>query len=41
MAEILKTAITEELANLVKIKPDKLVETRIEKFAGIGYYGNR
>ncbi len=38
MAEILKTAITEELANLVKIKPDKLVETRIEKFAGIGYY---
>ena len=38
MAEILKAAITEELANLVKIKPDKLVENRIEKFAGIGSF---
>ncbi|MBN8545601.1 MAG: acetyl-CoA carboxylase carboxyltransferase subunit alpha [Ignavibacteria bacterium] len=38
MAEILKGVITEELANLVKIKPDKLVENRIEKFAGIGSF---
>lgn len=38
MAEILKGIITEELANLVKIKPDKLVENRIEKFAGIGSF---
>ncbi|OQY76042.1 MAG: acetyl-CoA carboxylase carboxyl transferase subunit alpha, partial [Ignavibacteriales bacterium UTCHB3] len=38
MAEILKSALLEELANLVKIKPDKLVDARIEKFAGIGEY---
>lgn len=38
MADILKAAITEELTNLVKIKPEKLVDSRIEKFAGIGAY---
>ncbi|KAA0261899.1 MAG: acetyl-CoA carboxylase carboxyl transferase subunit alpha, partial [Chlorobiota bacterium] len=38
MADILKGILVEELTNLVKIKPDKLVDSRIEKFAGIGAY---
>lgn len=38
MADILKGVLIEELTNLVKIKPDKLVDSRIEKFAGIGAY---
>jgi len=38
MADILKGTLVEELTNLVKIKPDKLVDSRIEKFAGIGAY---
>ena len=37
-AENLKNAILEELAQLVKIKPDKLVESRIEKFGNMGPY---
>jgi acetyl-CoA carboxylase carboxyl transferase subunit alpha len=35
-AENLKSALLEELAQLVKIKPDKLVENRIEKFGNMG-----
>jgi acetyl-CoA carboxylase carboxyl transferase subunit alpha len=35
-AENLKSALLEELAQLVKIKPDKLVENRIEKFGSMG-----
>lgn len=38
MADILKGVLIEELTNLVKIKPDKLVDSRVEKFAGIGAY---
>jgi acetyl-CoA carboxylase carboxyl transferase subunit alpha len=34
----LKAAILEELENLVKVKPDKLVESRIEKFGRMGHY---
>jgi acetyl-CoA carboxylase carboxyl transferase subunit alpha len=37
-AENLKSALLEELAQLVKIKPDKLVENRIEKFGSMGPY---
>jgi len=37
-ASILKSALIEELTVLVKIKPDKLVETRIEKFGKMGEY---
>ncbi len=37
-ASILKSALIEELTALVKIKPDKLVETRIEKFGKMGEY---
>jgi len=36
MAEILKEILLEELKHLVKIKPDKLVEKRIEKFSKMG-----
>ncbi len=38
MADILKGVLVEELTNLVKVKPEKLVDARIEKFAGIGAY---
>lgn len=38
MADTLKNVLLEELTSLVKIKPDKLVENRIEKFASIGAY---
>jgi len=38
MADILKGVLVEELTNLVKMKPEKLVDARIEKFAGIGAY---
>jgi acetyl-CoA carboxylase carboxyl transferase subunit alpha len=34
----LKIAVMEELDNLVKIKPEKLVETRLEKFGRMGHY---
>jgi acetyl-CoA carboxylase carboxyl transferase subunit alpha len=37
-AAALKKAIIEELENLVKIKPDKLLEGRIEKFGSLGEY---
>jgi acetyl-CoA carboxylase carboxyl transferase subunit alpha len=37
-AENLKTAIIEELNELVKIKKDKLVESRIDKFGSMGPY---
>jgi acetyl-CoA carboxylase carboxyl transferase subunit alpha len=37
-AENLKSALLEELAQLIKIKPDKLVENRIEKFGNMGPY---
>ena len=35
-AENLKSALLEELAALVKIKPDKLVQSRIDKFGSMG-----
>ncbi len=35
-ASILKGALKEELSLLVKIKPDKLIESRLEKFGKIG-----
>ncbi|GAB1442299.1 acetyl-CoA carboxylase carboxyltransferase subunit alpha [Ignavibacteriales bacterium] len=38
MSMTLKTILLEELTNLVKIKPDRLVDNRIEKFASIGAY---
>jgi len=37
-AENLKRALLEELALLVKIKPDKLVQNRIDKFGSMGPY---
>ncbi|HEY6627155.1 MAG TPA: acetyl-CoA carboxylase carboxyltransferase subunit alpha [Ignavibacteriaceae bacterium] len=37
-AENLKTAIIEELNELVKIKKDKLVQSRIDKFGSMGPY---
>jgi len=37
-ASILKGIIKEELSQLVKIKPDKLVETRLEKFGKMGEF---
>jgi acetyl-CoA carboxylase carboxyl transferase subunit alpha len=37
-AAILKNALKEELAQLIKIKPEKLVETRREKFGKMGEF---
>ncbi len=37
-AALLKAALKEELAQLVKIKPDKLVEARLEKFGKMGAF---
>lgn len=37
-AAILKEALIEELTNLKKIKPDKLIEQRLEKFGKMGAY---
>lgn len=37
-AKILKTALVEELQQLVKIKPDKLIDMRLEKFGKMGAY---
>ncbi len=37
-ASILKSALVEELTALVKIKPEKLVETRIQKFGSMGEF---
>ena len=36
MAQILKTTLLDELKHLTKMKPDKLVEQRIEKFSKMG-----
>lgn len=38
MAEILKAMILGELKPLLKMKPDRLVERRIEKFSGMGVW---
>ena len=38
MAVTLKVVLKEELAALIKIKPDKLVANRLEKFAKMGVY---
>ncbi|KAF0152660.1 MAG: Acetyl-CoA carboxylase alpha subunit [Ignavibacteria bacterium] len=38
MAVTLKAALKEELTNLLKIKPDKLVSNRLEKFGKMGVY---
>ncbi len=37
-AALLKTVLKEELSQLVKIKPEKLVEARLEKFGKMGAY---
>lgn len=37
-ADILKTALLEELDTLVRLKPEKLIEDRIEKFGSMGEY---
>lgn len=37
-ADTLKAALIEEIDELIKVKPDKLVENRIEKFGKIGAY---
>lgn len=37
-AEILKNILNEELTQLVKIKPDKLIESRREKFGSMGEF---
>jgi acetyl-CoA carboxylase carboxyl transferase subunit alpha len=34
----LKEVLKEELANLIKIKPEKLIEQRLEKFGKMGAY---
>jgi acetyl-CoA carboxylase carboxyl transferase subunit alpha len=38
MATTLKNILKEELASLIKIKPDKLVQNRREKFGAMGVY---
>ena len=37
-AKTLKGVLLEELSQLVKLKPDKLIEKRIEKFGGMGEF---
>jgi len=37
-ADTLKSALLEELDKLVKIKPEKLIEERLEKFGSMGEY---
>jgi acetyl-CoA carboxylase carboxyl transferase subunit alpha len=37
-AKMLKTVLKEELSQLVKIKPEKLVENRLEKFGSMGEF---
>ena len=37
-ADTLKSALLEELEKLVKIKPEKLIEDRLEKFGSMGEY---
>ena len=36
MAATLKAVLKEELQNLIKIKPDKLINNRLEKFSKMG-----
>ncbi len=36
MATILKATLLEELKHLIRVKPDKLVERRIDKFSQMG-----
>ncbi len=38
MADTLKSALIEELDALIKIKPEKLVASRIEKFGKMGVF---
>ncbi|MCF8355721.1 MAG: acetyl-CoA carboxylase carboxyl transferase subunit alpha, partial [Melioribacteraceae bacterium] len=38
IAETLKEILLEELKELTKIKPDKLVQNRLEKFGSMGVY---
>lgn len=38
MASTLKNVLKDELANLVKLKPEKLIENRLEKFAAMGQF---
>lgn len=38
IATTLKTILLEELANLTKIKPDKLIQNRLEKFGSMGVF---
>lgn len=35
-AMILKDTLTEELKSLLKLKPEKLIEKRVEKFCAMG-----
>jgi acetyl-CoA carboxylase carboxyl transferase subunit alpha len=37
-AKMLKSALIEELQQLVKLKPEKLIDTRLEKFGKMGAY---
>ncbi len=37
-AKILKTALKEELEQIIKIKPDKLIDNRLEKFGKMGSF---
>lgn len=37
-AALLKSALKEELSQIVKIKPDKLIENRLEKFGNMGEF---
>jgi len=37
-AETLKSVLLDELAELIKIKPDKLIDGRLEKFGAMGEY---
>jgi acetyl-CoA carboxylase carboxyl transferase subunit alpha len=38
MAETLKKILLEELAQLIKIRPERLVKTRLEKFGSMGVF---
>lgn len=37
-AALLKSALKEELSQIIKIKPDKLIENRLEKFGNMGEF---
>ena len=37
-ARIVKAVIKEELSNLIKIKPEKLIDGRLEKFGKMGSF---